>query len=152
MIRYDTIRTLARSIRVLCQIIVSSCSDTHQFLCSKGEGKGHIGTRSSVMGEAIPLVDVPSHQVFSQFANVHQKVPRSIDPFLVVFRPDIVARGNEIFDLHLFEFPRSENEISGRDFVSEGLAHLGNSKGDLLSGAVQDVLEVDEDSLCGFRS
>mmetsp|Transcript_9097 Transcript_9097/g.19667 ORF Transcript_9097/g.19667 Transcript_9097/m.19667 type:complete len:208 (-) Transcript_9097:943-1566(-) len=143
---------LSGSIRMLRQIIVSSSGDSHEFLGSKGEGKGHIGTGLSVVGKAVPLVDVPSHQVFPQADFADQKVFGGIDPFLVVFRPDIVTGGDKVFDFHLFEFSRSENKVSGSDFVSEGLSHLGNPKGDLLAGGVENVLEIDKDTLSGFRS
>ncbi len=57
----------------------------------------------------------------------------------------------EEFDLHLLELAGAEGEVPRRDLVAEALAHLGDAEGDAHPGAVQDIFEVDEDALGGFR-
>ena len=58
----------------------------------------------------------------------------------------------EELDLHLLEFARAEGEIPRRDFVAETLADLGDAERDPHARAVEDVLEVDENALRGFRT
>ena len=61
--------------------------------------------------------------------------------------PDIIARRNKVFDLHLFEFPTAENEIPGRHFVAKGLANLRNAKWHTNTRAVHNILKVYKDPL-----
>ena len=56
----------------------------------------------------------------------------------------------EELDFHLLELARTEGEIPRRDLVAEALADLAHAKGDAHAGAVQHVLEVDEDALGRF--
>ena len=58
----------------------------------------------------------------------------------------------EELDLHLLEFTRAEGEVAGRDFIAERFADLSDPKWDLHAPRVDDVLEVREDPLSGFRS
>mmetsp|Transcript_40232 Transcript_40232/g.97121 ORF Transcript_40232/g.97121 Transcript_40232/m.97121 type:complete len:219 (-) Transcript_40232:484-1140(-) len=96
-------------------------------------------------------MDVPSHQIFSK-AKGNKKVLGIIHPLLMKFRPDIITRGDKVLDFHLFEFTRSEDEVSGRDLISEGLSNLCNAERNLLATATKNILEVDEDSLGGLWS
>src|SRR4029077_3672665 len=56
----------------------------------------------------------------------------------------------EEFDLHLLELAASEDEVARCNFVAKRLSDLGDSKRNLHAAAVEDVAEVDEDSLGGF--
>ncbi len=62
------------------------------------------------------------------------------------------AGWNEELHLHLLELARAEDEVAGRDLVAEGLAHLCDPERWFLARELQDVLEVDEDALCGLRA
>jgi hypothetical protein len=57
----------------------------------------------------------------------------------------------EELDLHLLEFARAEGEVPRRDLVAKALADLGDAERDPHARAVENVLEVDEDALGGFR-
>jgi hypothetical protein len=70
------------------------------------------------------------------------------DPRLV--RGLVLAGANEVLDLHLLELARAEGEIAGCDFVAEGLANLGDAKGQLSAHGIEHVAEVDVDALRGF--
>ena len=58
----------------------------------------------------------------------------------------------EELDLHLLKFTRAKREIPGCDFVSETFSYLSDSQRQSESGAVNYILEIDEDALGGFRS
>ncbi len=62
------------------------------------------------------------------------------------------SRFAEEFQLHLFEFSGTENEVSRGDFVTEGFTYLCDTKRDLFSGSSLYILKVYEDPLCCFRS
>src|SRR3989338_3703254 len=52
----------------------------------------------------------------------------------------------EIFDLHLLELARAEQEIARRYFVAERLPYLCDSERQLRVERVDDILEVDENA------
>src|ERR1051326_364937 len=56
----------------------------------------------------------------------------------------------EELDLHLLELARAEREVAWRDLIAKALAGLRDAERDPDAGAVQHVLEVDEDALGGF--
>ena len=56
----------------------------------------------------------------------------------------------EELDLHLLELATAEREVPRRDFVAKALADLGDAERNLHAGAVEHVLEVDEDALGRF--
>ena len=56
----------------------------------------------------------------------------------------------EEFQLHLLKLSGTEREVAGCDFIPEGLTDLTDTKRDFLSGSTLYVLEVYENTLCGF--
>ena len=58
----------------------------------------------------------------------------------------------EELDFHLLKFTRAKREIPRCNFVPETLSYLGDSQRQSESGAVNYILEIDEDTLGGFRS
>ena len=62
----------------------------------------------------------------------------------------VLARLYEELDLHDLELAGAEDEVAGGDLVAEGLADLGDAERELAAGGVEDVVEVDEDALCGL--
>src|SRR5213080_5609179 len=70
-----------------------------------------------------------------------------------VLEPRIVVTGpHEELELHLLELARAEEEVAGRDLVAERLADLRDAEGDLQTRRLDDVAEVDEDSLRRLRT
>ena len=73
-----------------------------------------------------------------------------VDPVLVPF---LIGSGlNKELQFHLLKLAGAENEVPGRDLIAERLADLGNPKRRLLTRRSHDIVEVDKDSLRGFRS
>jgi hypothetical protein len=62
-----------------------------------------------------------------------------------------LGRRHEELHLHLLELEGAEDEVPGRDLVAERLADLRDPERRLPPRDRGDVLEVDEDSLCGLR-
>jgi hypothetical protein len=62
-----------------------------------------------------------------------------------------LVRRNEELHFHLLELAHAEEEVTGGDLVAKRLPGLGDSERRLASRDLEDVLEVDEDSLRGLR-
>src|SRR5262249_28476670 len=92
-----------------------------------------------IMTKILPAQPVP----FVPFRTLGDPIP---EPFVVS------ARFDKVLHLRLLELSVAEDELSGRDLVTEGLAALCDPKGQLLPGGRLDVLEVDEDALSRLRA
>mmetsp|Transcript_23252 Transcript_23252/g.35247 ORF Transcript_23252/g.35247 Transcript_23252/m.35247 type:complete len:240 (+) Transcript_23252:255-974(+) len=64
--------------------------------------------------------------------------------------PNIITRRDEIFNLHLFKFPTTKDEVTRSNFITECLANLSNSKWQLLTTGSNNVFVIDENSLRSF--
>ena len=75
-----------------------------------------------------------------------------VDPlFLPVFKPfHALFAVAEEFHFHLGKFPAAEGEVAGVDLVTESLTDLGDTKRQLLTGTVANLLEVNKNRLAGF--
>src|SRR5215207_6282386 len=62
------------------------------------------------------------------------------------------SRRNEILHLHLFEFTRSQDEVSRSHFVAKRLTHLRYTKRQLTPHGSLHVQKVNEYALSGFGS
>src|ERR1041384_7481959 len=72
-----------------------------------------------------------------------------IEPLLMPF---FVCTGNhKKFDLHLLEFTSPKREVARRDLVPERLSDLRDPERKLEPHRLQHVIEIDENSLRGFR-
>ena len=87
-------------------------------------------------------------QSFLRQAQVQIPLITAIAPELIPLRRRL--RMAEELDLHLLEFAGTEGEVPRRDLVAEALADLGDAERNADAGAVDDVLEVDEDALGRF--
>ena len=84
-----------------------------------------------------PLVNKPEHGVL---------------PALKKRLPLRFLRIEEVFDFRLFEFKRSENELTGRNFVAEAFADIADAERKLDPGGIQDIGEVGENPLRRFAA
>ena len=57
----------------------------------------------------------------------------------------------EILYLHGLEFAGPEDEVAGRNLISESLANLRDAERQALACRVQHVFEIHEDALGGLR-
>ena len=57
---------------------------------------------------------------------------------------------HEVLDLHLLELARPKGEVARRNLVAKGLPDLRDAEGQFLAHRVEDILEVQEDTLGGF--
>ena len=74
-------------------------------------------------------------------------------PLIAPVAPERVPLGRRVgmaeeLDFHLLELARAEREIPRRDLVAKALAHLRDTERHADPGAVEHVLEVDENTLC----
>src|SRR5688572_7736578 len=72
-----------------------------------------------------------------------------IEPSLMPFF--IGAGDNEKLDFHLLEFAAAKSKISRRNLVAEGLADLRDTERQLHAHGLENVIEVNENTLGGFR-
>ena len=77
-----------------------------------------------------------------------------VEPLLDPVRVPLRRLGgmDEELHLHLLELAHAEKEVAGRDLVAEALADLRDPERRLHAHRRDDVLEVDEDALRGFRA
>mmetsp|Transcript_666 Transcript_666/g.1062 ORF Transcript_666/g.1062 Transcript_666/m.1062 type:complete len:203 (-) Transcript_666:724-1332(-) len=131
------------------QIKVTTCRNTHQLLLTKRKLKGNIRTSPSIMSQSIPLMNIIPHQILSQ-SHSFQKCLGIRNPLLMEWLPNIITRRDEIFNLHLFKFPTTKDEVTRSNFITECLANLSNSKWQLLTTGSNNVFVIDENSLRSF--
>ena len=142
-------QVLAAGLLMAAQVVVGAVGDAPQ-LTPVGEGEGilNVGGGPGVEGQLGGLV-VTQAQVLLLDAQVQQ-------PLLAVVLPvgkplQVGARLTEELALHLLELTGAEGEVARGDLVTEGLAHLAHTEGQLAAGGALDVGEVDKDALGGLR-
>src|SRR5690606_10994092 len=74
---------------------------------------------------------------------------KGVEPFLM--KLSNLVRTHEIFDLHLLEFPCTEDKIPGCNFVSKSLPDLRDAEWKLSTRCVEHIFEVNKDPLRGLR-
>mmetsp|Transcript_38005 Transcript_38005/g.85482 ORF Transcript_38005/g.85482 Transcript_38005/m.85482 type:complete len:320 (+) Transcript_38005:3-962(+) len=141
------VECLATPFGVTRQIKVPPGGNAHELLDTERKPERNIRARPCVMRQPVALVDIVPHQLVLQ-SDLEQKLARVRDPLLVVRLPNVIARWDEILDLHLLELPAPENEVPRRDLVPERLADLRDAEGELEPGCVEYILVVDEYTLC----
>ena len=101
------------------------------------------------MGEFILRVG-PRAQLFGVESDVVMELQTLFTPVLEPLLP--LAGVTEELHFRLFEFSRSEREISRVDLVSKRLAHLRDPERDLLACRFANPLETVEQRLTGLRA
>lgn len=131
---------------VLGKVVIAAVVNTHELIvAATWVVVFNIPSVFSVEDEVFVLVPV---QVFFFDTEAEEPAPLFLlDALVVVF---VFARFDEILRVGLFEFAAAEEEITGRDFITEGLADLGNTEGDFDATSIDDVLEVEIDTLASF--
>ena len=132
---------LARVLLVPPEVEVGTVVDALQLLPPDGEQvlDVHRPLRvvrqfvGAVLAEAERFGPYPERMAVER----HARLAPVLEPLLVGPRLD------EELHLGLFELARAEDEVAGRDLVSERLADLGHAEGDLLARGGLHVEEVD---------
>ena len=127
------------------KVVVRPVVNTVEFRPADGEEILNIARAFSVVGEFFVIL---KSQMFGFEVKRSKEIERRFLEFFVVFY--IRSFLAEPLMFHLLEFNRSENEVAGRDFVSERLADLRDSERDLRPRRTLDVLEVYELALSRF--
>ena len=142
---------LATGLAVLLEVEVGAVRDALELAPADRELVVDVGGPLGVVGELALLV-LAQPEVLA--ADTVALVPGEslLDPALMphlVGRPTIdrIVRVDEELDLHLLELVRPEDEVPGRDLVTEGLPDLGDPERELEAHRLEHVVEVDEDAL-----
>ena len=90
-----------------------------------------------------------SRDRFAGKSDGNQPVDTGVQPLAVQCLPIGVGR-DEVFDLHLFEFTRTEDEIARRDLIAKGFADLSDAEGNFYSAGIDRVFIIRNDALSGF--
>ena len=136
---------------VAAQVEVAAMGDAFQLAefarRQEREGVLDVGGADRIVAQFV-LVVLAQLQPFAGQAEVLYQCQSAIAPVFVPL-PRRVRVAEEL-DFHLLELARAEREVPRRDLVAEALAHLGDAERHLHAGAVEHVLEVDEDALGGL--
>ena len=131
---------------VLREVVITTVVNTHELVvAATWVVVFNIPSVFGVEDEVFVLVPV---KVFFFDTEAKEPVPLFLlDALVVVF---VFARFDEILRVGLFEFAAAEEEITGRDFIAEGLADLGNTEGNFDATSIDDILKVEIDTLASF--
>src|SRR3989338_1656497 len=84
------------------------------------------------------------------YADFFGKAFHHFSPAFEILFP--ISGSYEILKFHLLEFPRSENEITGGNFISESFADLGNTEWQIRMIRVNNIFKIGENTLGRFRT
>src|SRR6185437_1020704 len=123
----------------------------------------------AAMGDSFKLAPAPREFVFdvagadgierqfflamlaqTQIVSLEAEILIPLEALITPLRIPLLAgfRFAEKLDLHLLELARAEDELFGRNLITETLAHLRDAERNFHARGIADVLKVDEDSLC----
>ena len=149
LLAVDPLELRSGCLRVRCEVEVAAVGDALELRPADREQVLDVARRGRVVRELLRLVRAHSQVALPQAV---AKVPRDagVDP---VAEPLLrLGRRDEVLHLHLLELECAEDEVPRRDLVPERLADLRDAERRLPPGDLRDVLEVDEDALCGLRA
>src|SRR4029453_14927448 len=133
---------------MLRQIVVGAIRHTFDFLAAEREIVFDVVSAFGIK-RALLIRYVKEVQVCARYADVLIKLQALFFPVLEQLHS--LLRSAKIFQLHLLELAGSECEIAGIDLIPESLPDLRDAEWQLLAGHFENVLELNEDRLCGFR-
>mmetsp|Transcript_18939 Transcript_18939/g.44067 ORF Transcript_18939/g.44067 Transcript_18939/m.44067 type:complete len:295 (-) Transcript_18939:643-1527(-) len=148
--RHLVVQLLATGFRMLLQIILPAGCDTEELGFTKWVFEHNVSASTRIMREPITFMHLVPHELFLAPHRL-QEAPHLIQP-LLLDRKVVRLRVYEVLDFQLLELTRSEQKLPWCNLIAEGLAHLGDTKGDLLPSGSFHILEVDENALSSLRS
>jgi hypothetical protein len=165
---------LAAVLLVLAEVEIAARGDAFEFLGAEGEFAEDVDAGAGVVGEVFRGLPVVFQHIAEADALVELRA--LVDPVAVPEFPAPVRLGlaqvgalvpgsdlaaddfdgliglDEELEFHLFELAAAEGEVLWRHLVAEGLADLADAEGHLHAAGIEDVLELREDRLRGFRA
>src|SRR5215475_5918057 len=144
----EILKRLAAKLGVLFEIIVGAIGDSLKLAPAHGEKILDVDASFGIVGQFVRfMLALPN--VLRSYAVALVPCKALHDPLLMpcFVRP----RHTEKLDLHLLELTGAERKIARRDLISKRLTDLGDSERQFLPRSLKDIVEVDKDSLSGFR-
>ena len=143
----EIIERLAGVLDVLPEVVVGAVGDAFQLAHAEGEFVFEVVGFLRVEG-ALAVRDVFDVDLRARDADVLIKFQALLEP--VVGELHSVLGAAEILDLHLLEFPRTENVVAWIDLIAKRLADLRDAEGELLARGIEDIAEIHKDRLRGL--
>src|SRR5437667_2556922 len=140
---------LAAVLAVPPEIEVGAVRDAFELGPAEREGVLDVDARLGVVRELVATVR-PQPQPVT--LDVEARVPLQARRPPVVVPLLVLAGTDEELELHLLELARAEEEVARGDLVAERAPDLGDAEGELQARGLEDVPEVDEHALRGFRA
>ena len=135
---------------VLRQVVVRTACDTPEFAPTEREFVFDVGGTVGVVRKFFLGMFAEAELFLVHAEVVHEPVEAVLAPEVVPVK--FGARFAEEFEFHLFEFAGTEDEVTRSDFVTERLTDLTDTERDARADIIDNVLEVNEDTLSRFRT
>mmetsp|Transcript_54905 Transcript_54905/g.91446 ORF Transcript_54905/g.91446 Transcript_54905/m.91446 type:complete len:384 (-) Transcript_54905:1184-2335(-) len=134
-----------RGICVLGQVVAPTGRNPQKLLLPEGKMEREICAGPGIVRKLVLSMHLSANQLRPQSTSLHEELVHGVQPFLMAALPVVFL--NEILDLHLLKFTRSENKVAGRDLIAERLPDLGDAEGQTHPRCVHHIFEVGEDTL-----
>ncbi len=131
---------------MLSEIVVTSIVNTLEFFETKGKVILDIPSSLGVEHQVLVLMPPKIFGLESQRLGIVGEA--FLPPFFIGFRCG--TRVDEVLHLHLLKFAFAENKLSRRNFVTERLTDLRDTKRHFDPRRIEHVFEIDVDSLTGL--
>ena len=143
----EIVHVLTGEFLVLGQVVVRAVGNAPELAPAEREQILKVGRGLGVEAQLLLLM-VAQAEVF--ILHVQALEPLVAEAAPVVEPLEIGVRLAEELELHLLELADAEDEVARRDLVAEALADLADAERNLAARRALDVLEVDENALCGL--
>ena len=143
----EIFKALAAGVLMGGEIEIGAACNAPEFSPTEGEEIFEVGRCVGIVGKFLLLV-VAQLEVAFAHAEGEQELFAVIFPIGEPFQ--LGAGLAEEFQLHLFEFANTEDEVARGDLVTEGFSDLADTEGDLAAGGALNVEKVHKNALRGF--
>ena len=129
-LRIEILQGFAGVFLVFADIVICSVGDSLEFLNAKGEFVFDIVCLFGIV-RTLTIRHVQNVELGTRNANFLVEFEASFKPLIGELHAVIWMA--EIFNFHLFKFPRAEGEVTRVDLVAECLADLGDAERNFLT-------------------
>ena len=138
---------LAGELLMVTKVEVCTAVDTLKLLEAEGEVELDVRGCIGIVGKLLMVMEAV---VFGTHTKVYMPFHAGFLPF---FEPFQLCSGlDKELHFHLLELPHAEDELTGHNLITEGLAYLGDTEGDLHTAGLLDIEVVHKYSLGSFRA